>query len=140
MTEKTYYLLHPGLWSRTQISGSGSASNSRHLNFLGPALVPTSKRFCLQLLPRMMWFIENWKPLYYLYNFLDPQARAVKPEPKFQAPPRVPPPKSFWLRLKPSKIASAPGSGSTALFQLMHSVWQKKTAVIGGRKDPWFDS
>jgi len=32
------------------------------------------------------WFIEIWKPLYCLHNWLAPQTRAVEPESRFQAP------------------------------------------------------
>jgi len=44
--------------------------------------------------------------LYYLYNSLAPQTISVDPDLKLQA--SVPPSKSFWLRLQPSKIASTP--------------------------------
>jgi len=44
--------------------------------------------------------------LYSLYNSLVPQTISVGPEPTFQA--SVPPSKTFWLRIQPSKIASAP--------------------------------
>jgi len=60
------------------------------------------------------------KTLHYLYNSLVPQTISMNPEPKFQV--SAPPSKSFWLRLQLFKIASAPGSSSTALLctRLIH--------------------
>jgi len=45
----------------------------QHLNVLGSG-------------SKIIWSIENGRTLYYLRNSLAPQARAVEPEPKFQAP------------------------------------------------------
>jgi len=55
---------------------------------------------------RTVWSKKSEKTLYYLYTSFAPQTISVDPEPKFQA--SVPPSKSFWLRLQPSKIASVP--------------------------------
>jgi len=48
---------------------------------------------------RMIWSIETWKPLYYLYNLLTLHIEAVESEPKFQA--SASPSKRFgpWLQL-----------------------------------------
>jgi len=75
----------------TQISGSGSSS--AHRNLLAPA-------------PEQFGPKDQKKTLHYLYNSLARQTISVDPEPKFQTP--VPPSIRFWLRLQPSKIASAP--------------------------------
>jgi len=55
--------------------------------------------------PAPEWFCPNWKPLYYLYNLLAPQTRAVEREPEFQAP--APLSKIFWLQLQPCRTAWA---------------------------------
>ena len=52
---------------------------------------------------RMSWFIEIWKPFYYLYNPLATQTRAVEQEPEFQTTAST----QLCASLQSSKIAWA---------------------------------
>jgi len=117
------YALHSIVRSRvvvlvTQIQAFGPL-RSRHLTFLSAALAPTSNVSGSS--SRMIWSIENRKPLVYLYESLAvaPQTRAVGPEPKFQALASDPTPYSFWLWLQPSKITWAPAP----------QLWQKLSQI-----------
>jgi len=93
-----------GYGAETQISDIGS----RDLKFL----LPLQHLKLFSSGSWMIWSIENWQPLYYLYNLPGPQTGAVEREPKFEAPASAAPSKNFGLRLHHLRIW---GSGSTAL-------------------------
>jgi len=86
LTRKTPPIVNESSAFQSQDCGAGtqiSGSSSRHLIFFAPFPAPAQH---LEVSgSRMIWSIENWKPLYYLYNPLAPQTMSVEPEPKFQA-------------------------------------------------------
>jgi len=105
--------VHQGCGAGTQIFGSSSG----HLNFL--ASDPTPRGLCLRLHNNLVQKIRK-KALYYLYHSLTQQTISVDPEPKFALAPTS---TSFWLRLQPFKIASAPGSDSSALLRTVQGLF-----------------
>ena len=65
-----------------------------------------SRSFWFRLQNDLVHWTLKWKTLYYLYNPLAPQTRAVEPEPKFQVPTSASLSKS--VRLQPPKVAPVP--------------------------------
>ena len=107
----------------TQISVSGS--RSKNLKFCHQLWI--QHLYVYGSSCKLIWSVERWKPLYYLYNSLAPQARAVEQEPTFQA--MVPRCKFFGSTPAPT-IQKCLGSGPKSLVENMISA--KRTSTF-----PW---
>ena len=90
-------------------------TGSRHLKFL----LRLQHLKVFNCGSRMIWSTENRKPLYYLYNLLDPQTGDVEREPKLQAP--APPSKNFGLGLHHLRILVSGINHTNLLGLRLHS-------------------